>query len=81
MGEAKEVYYMAPAVVVSQAKKLRDSELYEQALDLLNRNLVRFDVFPTHIDVQIPTERKKEIEAKKGQLVRGAIRRGKRAVR
>lgn len=79
--ESKEVYYMAPSVIVDQAKKLKNNELYEQALDLLNRNLVRFDVFPTHIDVQIPTERKKEIEAKKGQLIRGAIRRGKRAVR
>lgn len=60
--EQKETYIMAPTIIVTKARELYNVGLYEQALELLNRNKVIFDVYPTHVETRLPSiERRRKL--------------------
>lgn len=51
-----ETYTLAPSVVVEKARRLYDAGLYKQALDMLMRNQVVVDVYPTHVEMRLAKE-------------------------
>lgn len=61
-----ETYTLAPSVVVSKARKLADVGLYEQALQMLQRNCVEASVYPTRVEMSIPRVPEKQRGFKKG---------------
>lgn len=61
-----ETYTLAPPVVVSKARKLAETGLYAQALELLQRNCVEAKVYPTCVEMSVPRLRKNPGCFKKG---------------
>lgn len=51
-----ESYTLAPSVVVDKARRLYEAGLYKQALDMLTRNQVVVDVYPTHVEMRLAKE-------------------------
>lgn len=47
-----ETYILAPSTIVDKARRLRDAGLYQQALELLERNHVEMDVYPTRVEMR-----------------------------
>jgi len=53
-----ETYTLAPSDVAEKAKRLAHAGLYAQALDLLQRNCIEAQVYPTRVEMHIPRPRK-----------------------
>lgn len=53
-----DTYVLAPSRIVDKARHLASTGLYQQALELLERNRVEVDVFPTHVEMRLPMEKK-----------------------
>lgn len=51
-----ETYILAPSRIVDRARQLASTGLYEQALNLLERNHVEMDVYPTKVEMRLPME-------------------------
>ena len=51
-----ETYTLAPSVVVEKARQLASHGLHKQALDLLERNHLEVDVYPTRVEMRLPRE-------------------------
>lgn len=51
-----ETYILAPSRIVERARQLASNGLYEQALNLLERNHVEMDVYPTRVEMRLPME-------------------------
>lgn len=51
-----ETYILAPSTIVDKARQLASAGLYRQALELLSRNRIEVDVYPTHVDMRLPME-------------------------
>lgn len=51
-----ETYILAPSRIVERARQLASNGLYEQALNLLERNHVEMDVYPTKVEMRLPME-------------------------
>ena len=51
-----ETYTLAPSVVVEKARQLASQGLHKQALDLLERNHIEVDVYPTRVEMRLPRE-------------------------
>ena len=67
---------LAPSVVVEKARRLAESGLYSQALEMLQRNCVEARVYPTWVEMAIPRPAKKaEGYLKKGHTVRRGVKR------
>lgn len=53
-----ETYILAPSVVLDKARTLAGVGLYKQALEMLERNVVEVDVYPTRVEMRLPSEAK-----------------------
>jgi hypothetical protein len=51
-----ETYTLAPSVVVEKARRLAAQGLHKQALELLERNHIEVDVYPTRVEMRLPYE-------------------------
>lgn len=51
-----ETYILAPSTVVEKARQLARVGLHQQALELLERNHVEVDVYPTRVEMRLPME-------------------------
>lgn len=51
-----ETYILAPSKIVDKARQLASAGLYRQALELLNRNQVIAEVYPTRVEMSVPKE-------------------------
>lgn len=51
-----ETFILAPSLIVDKARQLASTGLYQQALDLLERNRVEMDVYPTRVEMRLPME-------------------------
>lgn len=51
-----ETYILAPSRIVDKARQLASAGLYQQALELLERNRVEMDVYPTKVEMRLPME-------------------------
>lgn len=49
-----ELYTLAPSRIASKAKDLASHGLFAQALELLERNKVEFEVTATSVEVRLP---------------------------
>lgn len=61
----KETYIMAPSIIASKARKLAEVGLYKQALDLLQRNVVEYDIYPHRVEVK--TANSNHLNKRKGR--------------
>lgn len=61
-----ELYILAPSRVVSKARDLYSHGLFKQALELLERNKVVFEVLPTEVKVSLPRPPAHNYTFKKG---------------
>ena len=52
--EVKETYVMVPTTIAAKAKQLAGVGLFSQALEILERNRVEFDVYPTRVEMRLP---------------------------
>lgn len=50
----RESYTLVPSVIAAKAHRLADAGLYEQALELLERNCVIAEVYPTRVEMLVP---------------------------
>jgi hypothetical protein len=64
-----EKYTLAPSVVVDKARKLAEAGLYAQALEVLQRNCVEANVYPTHVEMSIPRASNKNRGFQKGNVI------------
>ncbi len=51
-----ETYILAPSKIADKARQLASVGLHQQALDLLERNHVEMDVYPTRVEMRLPME-------------------------
>lgn len=64
-------YTLAPSVIADRARKLAEVGLYQQALELLQRNCVEAHVYPTRVEMSIPRAgKKRDYHLKPGHLIR-----------
>lgn len=68
-----ETYILAPSQVVDKARQLANAGLYQQALELLNRNQVIAEVYATRVEMRVPQETETK-RRKQRELVIGAQR-------
>lgn len=78
-----DTYILAPSRVVDKARKLASAGLYKQALDLLERNRVEVDVYPTRVEMRLPMEQQhqRQREAMLGGRRMARTRRRQRAIK
>jgi hypothetical protein len=51
-----ETYTLAPSVIADKARSLASQGLYQQALELLERNRVIAEVHPTYVEMRLSSE-------------------------
>lgn len=57
-----ETYILAPSRIVDRARQLASVGLHQQALELLQRNRVEVDVYPTRVEMRLPLEKKQRAQ-------------------
>jgi len=65
----KETYTLAPSIVAEKAHRLADAGLYQQALDMLQRNCVEAHVYATRVEMSIPRLPEKRHGFQKGNAL------------
>lgn len=53
----KETITLAPSIVVRKAKLLREIGAYDSALKILEENKIEFDIYATHMEVNMPSNK------------------------
>jgi hypothetical protein len=64
-----EKYTLAPSIVVDKARKLAEAGLFQQALEMLQRNCIEARVYPTRVEMGIPRTAERRRGFEKGNTV------------
>lgn len=62
MSNEKETRTLVPKQILERAQKFADNGLYEQALELLNRNKMEFEIHGTFLRMRMPMAEVKQRE-------------------
>lgn len=60
-----EVRILVPKQILERAQKFADNGLYKNALELLERNKMEFEIYDTFIKLRMPQVKKREYYFKK----------------